>query len=111
MLTVGAEVGAAAGNEEAADGRSAGGTGFAGTEIDFVFQLEESFGAIRVHVIGNGGAAERDGFPQHGLDGGMQALQFPAGEPASLTPGTNAGAKQAFVGIDIADAVEKFLVQ
>ena len=80
-------------------------------EIDFVFQLKESFRPPDVHVVGHGGAAERDGFPQYRLDRAVQALQFLAGEPASLTSGTDAGAKQAFIGIDIAHTMEKFLVQ
>ena len=104
-------MGAAAGDEDAADRRAADQARFARPEIDLVFQLEKALFSRCVHVIGDGRAAQCDRFAQHCLDGGAQSLQFCSGEAASLASRTNAGAKQAFIRINVADAMEKLLIQ
>src|SRR5580692_104987 len=64
LLALGAVVAAAAGDHDSFDRRFADEAGLAFAAVDAVPELEESFFAIGVHVVGNGGAAERDRFFQ-----------------------------------------------
>lgn len=60
-LAVGAEMGAASAEDDAADGRSADETGLALASVDAMLDLEETGLAVGVDVIGNGGASGADG--------------------------------------------------
>ena len=104
-------MGAATGDENSADWRLADQAGLAGAEIDLVLQLKEAFLPGGVHVIGHGRTAERDGLAQDGLDGAVQAFEFLGREAASLASRANAGAEETFVRVDVADSMEKLLVQ
>src|SRR6185437_10016478 len=110
FLAVGAEVGAASGEGDALDWGSADAAGFAGAHVDIVMELEEAGDAIGVYIVGDGGAAEFDGVLQNVDQCGTETGELVAGEAAGLTAGTNAGAEEALVGVDIADAVEERLV-
>ncbi len=41
----------------------------------------------------------------------MEARQFPAGESPCVTLGADAGTEETFIGVDVADSVEEFLVK
>ena len=82
-----------------------------GAHVDAVLKLKEAPDAICIHIIGHGRAAELDGVLEHFHEGGAEAKQLCAGKTAGLAARTDAGAKEAFVGVDVADAVEQGLVQ
>ena len=54
MLAFWAEMGATPSQKNAADGSAAGATGLASSEIDTVFELEESALAFGIDIVGNG---------------------------------------------------------
>lgn len=56
VLAVRTEVGAAAGDENSANGSAADQTRLAGAEIDLVFQLEKALLSGSIHIIGDGRA-------------------------------------------------------
>lgn len=111
MLAMRAEVGAAASDENPANRGSADQAGLAGAEIDLVLQLKEAFLPGSVHIVRNGRAAESDRLPQYGLDGAAQNRQFLGFEPARLAQRADAGMKETFIGVDVANAVQKLLIQ
>lgn len=59
-LAVRAEMGAAPGQQDAANGGSAGEAGLAGPHIDAVFELEKPGHSVGVHVIGDGRPSQLD---------------------------------------------------
>jgi hypothetical protein len=65
-------VAAAAGDDDAFDGSFADQAGLGFAAVDAVLELKESFFAVGVDVIGNGGAAERDGFAENFLHRGKE---------------------------------------
>lgn len=111
MLAGGAEVGAAASDEEALDGGAAGEAGLAGAEIDAVLELEEAADAVSIDIVGDRGAAELDGVGEHVDQGLAQADEFGAGEASGMAAGTDPGTEEALVGVDVAHAVKQTLVQ
>ena len=56
VLAVRAEVGAATGDENSANGGAADQAGLTSPEIDLVFQLEKALLSGSIHIIGNRGA-------------------------------------------------------
>ena len=111
MLTVRAEVGAAAGDENAANRCAADQARLAGAEVDFVFELEKALLSGRIDIVRNRGTSRGDRLPQYSLDGVAQPLEFLRGQAAGLASRANAGAKQAFIGVNVADSMEKLLIQ
>ena len=111
MLAMGAVVGAPSGEEDAADGGSADQAGLAGSHVDAVLELEEAGDTVGVDVVGDGGAAKLDGFPQDGLQGCLKAVEPLAGEASGHAGRTDSGMEEAFVGINVAHAVEQLLVE
>jgi hypothetical protein len=69
-------MGAAAPHDDAPDRSSANQAWLPGTEIYPMFELEEAFYAGRIHVIGNGRAAEGNCLLQYALQAGMEAIKF-----------------------------------
>ncbi len=80
-------------------------------QVDFVFQLKKSTSAVRIHIVGNRGATESNRFSQYCLDRGMQSSHFRDTQSASPTTGSNSGAKQTLVGVDVADPMQECLIQ
>lgn len=111
FLTLWAEMGASAGYQNSADWGLACTAGLAGAEVDAMLQLEESADAVRIHIIGYRGTAEADGVLKHGLQSEAQALELSAGESTGAAAGTDAGAEEAFIGINVAYAGEQGLVE
>ena len=110
-LAVGAIVRSAARQDDALDRCSAYQAGLSGAEIDPMLELEEACYASRIHIIGYGRAAERDGLSEDALQTGMQAVEFGPLQVASHPAGPDAGAEKTLVGIDIAHTMQQFLVQ
>jgi hypothetical protein len=67
---------AAAGYDGAAYFCSAAETLFAGALVNAVAKLKLSALAFGIHVIGNGRAAQADGFEQYRTDGSMETAKF-----------------------------------
>lgn len=72
--------------------------------INPVFQLEKAPHAFRIHVIGDRRAAQTNRILKYALKRLPEPFQFAASEPARALPGPDAGAEQAFVGVDIPDS-------
>lgn len=102
---------AAAGNENSANGGGAAAAGEAGSLVNGVAGLEEAGFTGGVDVVGDGRAAEADGVLKHLAESEAQALELGPGEAACHAPGADASVEEAFVGIDVADADEKRLVE
>ena len=86
--------------------------GLPGAQVDAVLELEESAHAVRVDIIGNRGAAQADGMLKNaaGGPGARRSSSARVRRPAAR-PGPDAGAEEAFVGIDVAHAGEQGLVE
>ena len=106
-----AEVRAPAGEQYSADGSAADQAGLAGPEVDAVLKLEKAAYAVGIHVVGDGRAAERNRMLQDFLQGRAKAVKFSALDAAGHAFGTDSGAEEAFVGVDIAHAVEQRLIE
>ena len=76
--------------------------------IDPMLKLEKTLLSIRIHVIGNRRSAERNRLAQHLLHRLMQLAQLIPRDRRRPPARTDAGPKQRFVGIDIADARSNF---
>ena len=72
LLAFGAVVAAAARDDDAFDWRLADKARLALASVDTVFELEESFFAVGVDLIGDGGATECDCFFQDLFHGDME---------------------------------------
>lgn len=79
--------------------------------VGLVTILIRTFAAAGVDVIGNGGAAGGDGLGEDGLDGAEKVGEAGAAEAGGEGKGMNAGSEEGFVGIDIAHAAQKALVE
>lgn len=104
-------MGAAAGDEDAADGGSTSAAGEAGTLVDAMLHLEEAGLASGIDVIGDRGSAQTNGVLEDLAECETEALEFSAGEAARHAAGVDAGAEEALVGIDVADAGEEGLIE
>jgi hypothetical protein len=104
-------VGASTADYDAFDWCVADAAGLAGAGVDVVMELEEAGYAVGIHVVGDGGAAQLDGFAQDFLQGFAEAGQFGAGETSGLAEGTDAGVEESFISVDVAYSVEKRLVE
>jgi len=110
-LALGAEITAPASHDRAADLRSTAITRLSLAVIGAMVALIFSRLAFGVKKIGNGRAAQDDGFAQDFLQhaaqrGGLFLVKF--GAEASWM---NFGAPKAFVGVDVADTAEEALVK
>src|SRR5580693_5408565 len=65
FLALGAVVAAAAGDYDAFDGRLANQAGLGFAAVDAVLQLEETFFAVGIHIVRDGGAAQGNCFSKN----------------------------------------------
>ena len=110
-LAVGAVDGGASSDEDLLEGGAAVEAVLADASVDFVLELEEAAYPVGVDIVGDGGAPKRDGVVENVDQGGAEAGELFAGELAGLAARADAGAEEAFVGVDVADAVEQGLVE
>src|SRR5579864_3667767 len=75
FLAFWAVMAAASGDHDSLDGRLADKTGLGFAAIDAVLELEESFLAIGVHIVGDGRAAERNRFFEHFFHGQVELAE------------------------------------
>ncbi len=76
-----------------------------------MLQLEEPFLAIRVNVVSNAGAAQANCLSQNFLKSNVQPPEFVASKGGCTAARPNARTEQGLIGIDIANAAQKILVQ
>src|SRR5580658_1029886 len=81
------------------------------TSVNAVLELEESFFSIGIDVIGDRRPAQGDRLTQNFLNSGVQFVQPLARNRRGSPSRTDASAKQRFIGVDVAHAAQKFLVQ
>ena len=110
-LAAGAEVAAAAGYDGAAYFCSAAETLFAGALVDAVAKLKLAALAIGIHVIGNGRAAQADGFQEHGADGSMEIAELGRLERRRQSHGMDSRSPETFVRVDVSHAAQDALVE
>ncbi len=84
-------------------GRLADQTGLALTTVDAVLELKETFLAIGIDVVGDRRSTKRDRIFQNFFNRNEKLAELLAGNRRCAAAGTNPGAKQRFVGIDISD--------
>src|SRR5450432_1338505 len=102
---------AAPGDDDPLDRRLAHAAGLALAPVNPVLELEETFFAIGIHVVGNAGAAQLDGFFQNCFQGLMQAPKLVSGERGSAATGPNAGSEQSFIGVDVSHPAQQALIE
>lgn len=110
-MALAAEVGSAPAEDDALDKLAADAAGHSLTSVDAMLQLEKPLDAIGIDVIGDRGAAERDGVVENLLQRDAEAFELRARERGGDAAGTNPGPKEAFVGVDVADPVEQRLIE
>src|SRR5260370_40172253 len=98
-------------DNDGADGRPAGGTGFAGALIYAVADLEKALSALGVHVVGDRRTSGGNGFGEHGDDGVVEFAGAVAADALGECLRMNAGAEKGLIGVDITDAAEEGLVE
>ena len=111
VLADSAEVGAAATDHDALDGRAANAAGLAGARVDVVVELKEARNTIGVHIVGDRGATQSNRFSEDFIQSGAQSTKLSSGETTRMAAGANAGMEERLVRVDIADAVEQRLVE
>src|SRR5579884_3720811 len=111
FLASGAVVCAPACQNQPPDSRPAHQTGSSASQIDLMFKLKEASSTVRVYVVGNRGAAQTDCIFEHSLQGRVKEIQLLLFQRFGHACGTNSGAEEAFIGINIAHAVQQLLVQ
>ena len=102
---------APAGNHHPLDSRFADQAWFAFAAIHAVLELEESFLAIGVHVVGNRGSPQRNGLVEHFLYGEIQSSPLLVADRSGAAAGADSGAEQRLVGIDVSHTAEEPLIQ
>ena len=110
-MAAGAEVTAAARYDGAAYFCSAAETLFAGALVNAVAKLKLAALAIGIYVIGNGRAAQSDGFQEHSADGAMEIAELARLERRRQSHGMDSGSPQTFVRVDVAHAAQDALVE
>ncbi len=111
MLALWTEMGPATPNHNFPDPRPAYQTPLATALVHLVLKLEKAFHPVRIHVVGDRGAAQRDGVEKNLLERLVKPFQFTLPEPRGHSARTYASAKQALVGIDIPNPVQQALVE
>jgi len=93
LLALEAVVAAAARDYDSLDGRLANQAGLGLAAIDAMLELEESFFAFGVHIVGNGGTAEGDRFFQDLFHCGEKLAQLLARDGLGAAARAQAGAE------------------
>jgi len=104
-------VGAAPSQLDAPDGGLADAAGEAGAQVYTVFKLEKPSHSAGIYIIGDRGTTKPDGVLQNLAEGAPETLQLGPGEAAGAPARTDSGMKQALVGVDVAHAREKGLIE
>ena len=93
LLALRAVVAAAAGDHDALDRRLADQAGFGFAAVDAMLELEESFFAVGVDVVGDGRAAEGDRLLQNFFHGDEEFSELVASDGRGAAARADAGAE------------------
>ena len=102
---------APAGDHDSLDGCLAHQAGFRFAAVYAVLELEKAFFALGVHIIGNGRTAEGDRLFQDLLHRDQELAQLILRYGRSAAAGPDAGPEQRFIGVNVADPTQEFLVE
>src|SRR5579883_2429730 len=111
LLAFRAEMSAALRDQNLPDGGAAAYARLAFAPVGAVAHLKPAALALGVDVIGDGGAAERDGFAENFTNGLVEARGSRGAELRGGGQGMDAGGEEALVGVDVAQAREEFLIE
>src|SRR5882724_5798127 len=111
LLTLRTIMTASTGDYHPLDGRLTNEARFAFPAIDSVLQLEKALFAVRVHVVGHRGTAERDRLPQHFLDSQVKATQILAPKRRCPPPRPDCRPEQRLIRIDVAHSTQQLLIE
>ena len=103
-LTAGTVMCAPSCQHNAEDRRLAMAARLSGPHIDAMFKLIKATHSIGIHIIGDRRSASFDGVLQDFAQGQTQPFQLGLGQSFRALAGSNAGMKEALVGIDVAHA-------
>src|SRR5260370_23468109 len=84
---------------------------FALTAVNTVLELEETFFAIGIDVIGNRRASGGDRFFEHFAQRPMELFELGAGQRIGAAARAYSGAKKAFIGVDVCHPVKQRLIE
>lgn len=110
-LAYGTEMSSPTGQQDTPDRRTADQAGLACPHVHAVFELEKTPNPVSIDIIRDRRAAQLDRVLEHFLQRRVKAVQFRALDAAGHAPGTDPGAKEAFVSVDIAHAMKQRLVE
>ena len=111
LLAFLAVMAASAANSASFQGLAAVGAGLIKTAIDLQVVLELPRLSLTVSVIAKSGAAVLNALCQNFFDAAAQAFNLSHRKGSSLAIRPNPRHKQGFIGIDVADARDKVLIQ
>src|SRR5579871_4658858 len=106
-----AKMRSALGDERALYRTAADHARFAVPLVDAMRLLKTSEASVGVDVVGYRGATAGDGFGENFANGVVQAAGAGLAEFGGRQKGMNSGAKERFVGVNVADAAEEFLIE
>jgi hypothetical protein len=110
-LAMRAEMGAAASDDEALDGCPAAGAAATMAAIDAQALLKAARTAEGVDIIGDRRASEADSFAEDLANRSPEAGEFLFAQVGPLAHRMKAGAPEAFVGVDVAQAAQHVLIE
>lgn len=79
--------------------------------IDSVLQLKKALFSIRVNVVRNGRASQRDCLPKNLLNRTVQKPQIVSAQRGCPATRTNACTEERLVGIDVSHSAQQLLIQ
>jgi len=109
-LAVGAKIGAPVSDRDALDSGLAPAASLSTSVGNIEFVLMSPRLAVSVSVVGDGSAAIADGSLKHLNDGSVKLRYLLLRQSPCRPEGVDAGQKQSFIGIHIADASEESLI-
>ena len=110
-LTPGAKVRAPAGDDRAPNRRVANLAALACLSIDVCAELEIPLRALAVDVVADCGPALSNGVREHFLNGLVQTRRPFGPDLGAVRAGVDAGTKKRFVGVDVSQAAQEFLIE
>jgi len=104
-------VGGSAAEDDPLDGGFTADTWLIFASVDAVQELEATFFAVGIDVVAQGAAAVIDGAAENQLDGAIEAEDLLASETIGGDCRGNVAVEERFVGVDVADARDKALIE
>lgn len=110
-LTLRAIMSSAAGDDHPANGRLAAAAGLGSPLVNTVFKLKKTTLSVGADVVGDRRTTQKDGVGEDFAQRQPEPFKLNKRQAVGPSPRANAGIKEAFIGIDIADACKQGLVE